>query len=83
MSKLFRKIRKNSLVKEKVGNYLKYAIGEITLVVLGILIALYINDRNSKRLEKSTAVSIYKNIKRQTNTDKNAISMSLKHNQFL
>lgn len=83
MSKLFRKNRKNSLTKGKAGNYLKYAIGEITLVVLGILIALYINDRNSKRIEKNTAISVYINIKRQINADMNTLSDNIKVNKKL
>jgi hypothetical protein len=36
MIKFFRKIRQNLLSKGKTGNYLKYAIGEILLVVIGI-----------------------------------------------
>ena len=35
----------------KTGKYFKYAIGEIVLVVIGILIALSINNWNQKRLE--------------------------------
>ena len=37
--------------KNKTGKYLKYAIGEIVLVVIGILIALSINNWNQKRIE--------------------------------
>lgn len=39
MIKLFRKIRQKLLVEGKSSQYLKYAIGEILLVVIGILIA--------------------------------------------
>jgi len=39
MLKIFRKIRQNLLNEGKTTNYLKYAIGEIILVVIGILIA--------------------------------------------
>ncbi len=46
MIKLFRNIRKTLLEKGKTINYLKYAIGEIVLVVIGILIALQINNWN-------------------------------------
>lgn len=81
--KIFRKTRQNSLKEGKTKNYLKYAIGEILLIVLGILIAMHINNWNSERINRGEAVSIYKNIKRQINTDKNAISINLKHNQFL
>lgn len=50
MIKFFRKIRQNLLLENKTGKYLKYAIGEIVLVVIGILIALQINNWNNKRL---------------------------------
>lgn len=43
--KIFRKIRLNSLTKSSTGKYIIYAIGEIILVVIGILIALYLNNR--------------------------------------
>ena len=46
MIKFFRKIRQSSLTKGMTGKYLKYAIGEIILVVIGILIALSINNWN-------------------------------------
>jgi hypothetical protein len=50
MIKLFRNIRKNLLNEGKTNKYFKYAIGEIVLVVIGILIALAISDWNSNRL---------------------------------
>ena len=51
MIKLFQHIRQNLLAEGKTSRYLKYAIGEIILVVIGILIALSINNwnENSKR----------------------------------
>ncbi|WP_430468011.1 hypothetical protein [Winogradskyella ouciana] len=49
MIKFFRKIRQNLLNKNKVGKYLLYAVGEIILVVIGILIALSINNKNEER----------------------------------
>ena len=52
MIKFFRKIRQNLLSEGKNGNYLKYAIGEIVLVVIGILIALQINNWNQGRVNK-------------------------------
>lgn len=47
MIKLFRNIRRNLLAQGKTTKYFKYAIGEIILVVIGILIALSINNWNS------------------------------------
>jgi hypothetical protein len=57
MIKFFRKIRQNLLMENKTGKYFKYAIGEIVLVVIGILIALQINNWNQDRIEhKETKV---------------------------
>jgi hypothetical protein len=61
MIKFFRQIRKSLLLENpperknragKTGKYLKSAIGEIVLVVIGILIALQINNWNQKRLSR-------------------------------
>jgi len=51
MMKLFRNIRHQLLSEGRTGRYLKYAIGEIILVVIGILIALGINNWNHERNE--------------------------------
>ncbi len=48
MIKFFRQIRQNLLSEDKTGKYLKYATGEIVLVVIGILIALQLNNANEK-----------------------------------
>jgi hypothetical protein len=55
MIKFFRKIRQNLLSKGNTGKYLKYAFGEIILVVIGILIALQINNWNENRKEDKIA----------------------------
>ena len=49
MIKFFRHIRKSQLMENKTGKYVKYAIGEIVLVVIGILIALQVNNLNEQR----------------------------------
>ncbi|MEO1033286.1 MAG: DUF6090 family protein [Bacteroidota bacterium] len=49
MLKFFRHIRKSLLEQNKIGKYFKYAIGEILLVVIGILIALQINTWNENK----------------------------------
>ncbi|GLU45472.1 DUF6090 family protein [Allomuricauda sp. NBRC 101325] len=49
MIKFFRKIRQRLLSENKFSKYLVYAIGEVILVVIGILIALQINNWNEKR----------------------------------
>lgn len=52
MFKFFRKIRYKLMSENKTAKYLKYAIGEIVLVVIGILIALSINSWNQNRLDQ-------------------------------
>ena len=54
MIKFFRNIRQKLLSKNKFSKYLFYALGEIFLVIIGILIALQINNTNSKRIELKT-----------------------------
>jgi hypothetical protein len=49
--KFFRKIRQQILTENKFSKYFLYAIGEIILVVIGILIALRINNWNELRKE--------------------------------
>jgi len=57
MIKFFRKIRYDLMEKNKTGKYLKYAIGEIILVVIGILIALQINNWNEIQKKEKLKVS--------------------------
>jgi hypothetical protein len=59
MIKFFRKIRQNLLSEGKTGKYFKYAIGEIILVVIGILIALQINNWNENRKNKIAEADYY------------------------
>ena len=57
MIKFFRKIRQRLLTENKFSKYLLYAVGEIVLVVIGILIALQINNWNElQKNEKIEAV---------------------------
>ena len=52
MIKFFRKIRYNLMEQNKTGKYFKYAIGEIVLVVVGILIAISINNWNTSKSDR-------------------------------
>jgi len=67
MIKFFRHIRKDLMETGKTVNYLKYAIGEIVLVVIGILIALSINNWNEERKKgiqgKEYVKEIYNDLK--------------------
>ncbi len=64
MIKFFRKIRQNLLTENKFSKYILYAIGEIILVVIGILIALQINNWNEAKITRAKEVSYLTNIKR-------------------
>ena len=55
--------------ENKTGKYLKYAIGEIILVVIGILIALQINTWNEDRKERQVELKILKEIANNLSTD--------------
>jgi hypothetical protein len=63
MTKIFKKIRYTFIEKNKTGKYLKYAIGEIILVVIGILIALQINNWNEVRKIRKTEINTLKELK--------------------
>ena len=52
MLKFFRKIRQKLLSQNQVTRYLIYALGEILLVVIGILIALGVNNWNQDRISE-------------------------------
>ena len=69
MIKIFRRIRYDLMDKNKTGKYFKYAIGEIILVVIGILIALQINNSNNQRIEKEREIKYLTNIKIDLNKD--------------
>ena len=70
MIKFFRKIRQKMLTKNKFSKYLIYAIGEIVLVVIGILIALQVNQWNEVRKNKTSLYSytttLIEDLKRDT-----------------
>lgn len=57
MLKLFRKTRRLLLTQGRLGKYLAYAVGEIFLVVIGILLALQIDAWNQAYQDRSTEVA--------------------------
>lgn len=63
MLKFFRRIRQKLVREGNLKRYLIYAIGEILLVVIGILIALQVNNWNVERRENKTLISILENEK--------------------
>ncbi|WP_418502415.1 hypothetical protein [Flagellimonas sp.] len=73
MIKFFRRIRKNLLAENKFRNYFLYAIGEILLVIIGILIAIQINNENTKRIERKVFESNLQYVLEDLEKDKAAL----------
>jgi hypothetical protein len=63
MIKFFRKIRQQLLSDNKFNKYFKYAFGEIVLVVIGILIALQINNWNENRKLNKEEIAVLAELK--------------------
>lgn len=73
MIKFFRKIRKKLLSENKFSKYLIYAIGEIILVVIGILIALSINNWNEKQKDLAKEQLILKQLNSEYRSNLNQL----------
>jgi len=70
MIRLFKKDKKKFIYSRKIRNYLAYSIGEIILVVIGILIAVYINNWDLNQLKQDNGVKALKIVKRDLQTEK-------------
>lgn len=69
MLKIFRKVRHNMIKNKKVTSYILYAIGEIFLVMIGILLALQVNNWNEERKQKLELNNILRAISYDMETD--------------
>lgn len=79
MISIFRKIRHKLLSQGKTGKYVKYAIGEIVLVVIGILIALQVNNWNEDRIAKKDADIFNERIKQDLLNEKIILNERIKY----
>ena len=70
MIKFFRKIRQQLIQENQMGKYFKYAIGEIILVVIGILIALQINNWNENRKQAIKEYDVLEELKQGLQANK-------------
>lgn len=80
MTKLFRKIRQSLINSGSIKKYLFYAIGEILLIMIGVLLAFQVSTWNEKTNNKNTELIYYKNIKRQLHEDMGIISRNIDYN---
>ena len=69
MIKFFRHIRRALINENNMGKYFKYAIGEILLVMIGILLALQVNNWNNNRLDAIKEQMFLKNLKEDFKTN--------------
>jgi hypothetical protein len=75
MTRIFRNVRQKLASENKVMAYLRYAIGEILLVVIGILIALQINNWNEHRKENVKIKTYLKSMQVDLNNDINRFDL--------
>ncbi len=77
MIKFFRHIRKSLLNEGKTSKYFKYAIGEIVLVVIGIMIALQINNWNENRISQNSKTQYFEQLLEEIELDITGIKVNL------
>ena len=78
MIKFFRKIRQRLVAESKFSKYLLYAIGEIILVVIGILIALQINNWNENRKLENSKEKLMVALEQEFKINKNVLEQYVK-----
>jgi len=83
MLPLFRKIRKQLADDNKPLKYIRYAIGEIVLVVIGILIALQINTWNQDRMDRRSEKKALTDLREELMTNKGKIIESIERREAI
>ena len=81
MIKFFRKIRQQLLSENKFSKYLLYAIGEIILVVIGILIALQINNNNNYKEQRKTEQEYLISLQTEFKSNLKKLNVSIDENE--
>ena len=79
MIKFFRKIRQRLLTENKFNKYLLYAIGEIILVMVGILLALQVNNWNESRKDNIKEQQILRQLKEEYNANLLQLEQKITH----
>ncbi len=69
MIKIFRRVKLNLLSEGKTGKYFKYALGEILLVMIGILLAIQVNNWNETSKQSKKELVLLANLKNDVNAD--------------
>ena len=79
MLRFFRRIRQSLLTQNKFSKYLLYAIGEVLLVVFGILIALQVDNWNNEKARADKEIKILTEIRRNLAVNVNQFSAEIAH----
>ena len=77
MLKIFRRLRQNVLAENKFNRYLLYAVGEILLVVIGILIAISIDNWNQERILRNEEQVALQNLKQDFEYNREALTNNI------
>lgn len=78
--RLFRKIRYTLIKDGNLKRYIPYAIGEILLVMIGILLAFQVSKWYDNSIKRTNEIKYYQNIKDQINEDRYLINGELRYN---
>ncbi len=81
MIPFFRRLRYRFAQDNQFLKYSRYAIGEIVLVVVGILIALYINNWNEARKEREFELEMLREVAKSLNSDREYLGMLQRRNE--
>lgn len=73
MYTLFKKLRRKFLSKNDTKGYYKYALGEVLLVMVGILLALQVDNLNEERKEKKQEKEILVNLQNEIRANLNTL----------
>lgn len=74
MLRFFRAIRKKLIEQNKIRSYFFYAVGEITLVMIGILLALQVNNWNENRIIKNNEKQLSQRLLQETRRNINELA---------
>jgi hypothetical protein len=83
MIRFFRTIRQSLLAQGRIARYLTYAIGEIVLVVIGIFLALQLNNWNAERKEHSKELGLLAEMRNNLEADLADCQFNIDFNQRL
>lgn len=83
MIKFFRHIRQRMINENRISKYLLYAIGEILLVVIGILIALQINTWNENRINKNKEEAIISDLHQEFQKNKTKLDSTIAYHRTI